>query len=138
MAPIELAVTTHTPARKDGRGAANTGRGWGARKEMKTQGRLQKRGVFQPVLPSPSDPYNHTVSHFATAMTVGEKPTCGTVSKLDPVPAPPQAPRRALDCSGVLRMQLQRQNRAPESVTSQNSENEKAKSFGSQNPRFPH
>lgn len=41
------------------------------------------------VLPSPSDPYNPTVFHFASAMKVGEKPTSGTVSKLDPVPAPP-------------------------------------------------
>lgn len=97
----------------------------GGRKNLKIQGGLQKRGVFQSVLPSPSDLYNHTASHFATGMEVGEKLTSGTVSKSDAVPDPSQTPRMAPDFSGVLQRQLQWQNRAPESVTSQNSENEK-------------
>lgn len=101
---------------------------------MKIQGGLRKRGVFQSLLSSPSDLYNQQFPTLQLGWKLGRNSLLALSANLTLALAPPQTPRRALDFSGVLQMQLQQQNRAPESVTSQNSENEKAKSFGSQNP----
>lgn len=127
-APTQLAVTTCTPGGIEEQQAAEA-EGGGQKADEGTRRALAMR--CPPV--GPALPARSTVPPLPTLQKLGRNSVLA-MSAHGSAPCLPAAPRKALGVGGVLQMRRQQQNRAPASVTSQNSENEKAKRFGSQNP----